>query len=806
MELSDSGDSDGELSEEPQRPEEPGALARSPVTEAATTEVTDASKSNPKPSVLHRVMGMLSASRPLPHTQSLSEPGTPAPPPPPPRAKSSKQHHWKSPVHHPGAAPIAAAAAAAATPKGGRKFRRADTNIVSLRFDTLKKPSTMHAGEVIQCSSCEAIMSNISKIEDDGPDKVWKCEFCGNRNLVDIEEEEKPGADDVTYLIEAALSTTAIGSSGRDESIVVFCIDVSGSMTITTEVPGHQKLRGSATLRRLRRENTMEGMQRLPSEARNITYISRLQAVQAAVDHQLGEMAREFPHRRVALITFSSEVSVIGDGTGEVVTVSGQKLTDREELSKVGSELTLPRSIREVRASLGEKIFGLEEGGATALGPAIIVALSLASRQPGSKVILCTDGKSNEGVGKVENLQETDPAPDDFYEDIAATANSKGVLVSVVTISGTDCKLIQLGKLANNTGGQVNIVDPLKLTEEFSNVLADRIIATSVVATFIVHKDLYIGKEENAAFREQREIGNVNSDHEISFEFGLRRRKTKDQAAKPNPLDRISEVSTSVEDKAASSRPSSSDNDGKTEAAMDTGTDMPSGSGTGEGGASAQEERSKAADDIPSEVPFQVQITYTDVDGTKALRVLTQKKPVTRDREVAERDVDLNVLALHTERRSSELALMGDYTASRGVALMNQRLGWRSSHNSTDESRRKMYRRVFSRVQTVENTVSDKQKQELRTYGRTHSDDEEEEEEEDSKELMDSAALAPSNPTAQSSYMNTSPGAASRPAQKKKMKLRSEEVDDSMANVLYQARGPSSPAYWKSRDDKNPKK
>ena len=37
---------------------------------------------------------------------------------------------------------------------------------------------------------------------------------------------------------------------------------------------------------------------------------------------------------------------------------------------------------------------------------------------------------------------------------------------------------------------QVNIVDPLKLTQEFSTILANKIIATNVVATFILHKEL----------------------------------------------------------------------------------------------------------------------------------------------------------------------------------------------------------------------------------------------------------------------------------------------------------------------------
>lgn len=54
-------------------------------------------------------------------------------------------------------------------------------------------------------------------------------------------------------------------------------------------------------------------------------------------------------------------------------------------------------------------------------------------------------------------------------------------------------------------------------------------------------------------------------------------------------------------------------------------------------GAAAQSSKSgSSSSEIPSELPFQLQIIYTDTDGTKALRVLTQKKPVTRDRKVAE--------------------------------------------------------------------------------------------------------------------------------------------------------------------------
>ena len=48
-------------------------------------------------------------------------------------------------------------------------------------------------------------------------------------------------------------------------------------------------------------------------------------------------------------------------------------------------------------------------------------------------------------------------------------------------------------------------------------------------------------------------------------------------------------------------------------------------------------------------IPFQLQITYKEPnDGSKLMRVLTQFKPQTRDRSVAEKNSSFNMLAKHT--------------------------------------------------------------------------------------------------------------------------------------------------------------
>lgn len=70
----------------------------------------------------------------------------------------------------------------------------------------------------------------------------------------------------------------------------------------------------------------------------------------------------------------------------------------------------------------------MEECGPTALGPALLVATTMATRVRGSKVILCTDGMANVGMGKLDNFktEEEKEEAGKFYEEISATAVDNG--------------------------------------------------------------------------------------------------------------------------------------------------------------------------------------------------------------------------------------------------------------------------------------------------------------------------------------------------------------------------------------------
>ena len=42
-----------------------------------------------------------------------------------------------------------------------------------------------------------------------------------------------------------------------------------------------------------------------------------------------------------------------------------------------------------------------------------------------------------------------------YYEHIAELANKNGVTISVLTISGAECRILELGQVADKTNGEV---------------------------------------------------------------------------------------------------------------------------------------------------------------------------------------------------------------------------------------------------------------------------------------------------------------------------------------------------------------
>ena len=248
-------------------------------------------------------------------------------------------------------------------------------------------------------------------------------------------------------------------------------------------------------------------------------------------------MAVGAPKRRVALVTFGSQVAIVGDGSqGVPRIIAGDRLNDadfvRAEALKCANGGYMSKPIGDTHEALVKEVMGLEEGGPTALGPALLAAITMAGAgKAGSKVVVCTDGMANVGLGSLEELKtdEDHAIADRFYgESCGDLAKSNGVEVSVITIKGENCRLEYLSKIAESSGGDVTIVDPSNLTQEFANILETPVIATHVQAKILLHSIMEFRNEKLIHLSSNRstmvrEIGNVTEQTEITFEYTLKK-------------------------------------------------------------------------------------------------------------------------------------------------------------------------------------------------------------------------------------------------------------------------------------------
>ena len=66
----------------------------------------------------------------------------------------------------------------------------------------------------------------------------------------------------------------------------------------------------------------------------------------------------------------------------------------------------------------------------------------------GSKVVLCTDGLANVGLGALDPTKVEES--NEFYERVGSIAKDLGVTISVITIKGEGCAISVLSKLTGS--------------------------------------------------------------------------------------------------------------------------------------------------------------------------------------------------------------------------------------------------------------------------------------------------------------------------------------------------------------------
>jgi hypothetical protein len=313
-------------------------------------------------------------------------------------------------------------------------------------------------------------------------------------------------------------------------------------------------------------------------------------------------MQQGTPNRKVGIVTFNGEVTVIGDGFSQI-SLAGDKLTDYQKIvnSVQGKfQEIMPRNIGQNKDQLCTRLLQLEENGPTALGPALLASVTLAGQAGvGAKVILCTDGIANVGLGSLETEDEVE-ASETFYTQIGEVAKELGVSISVISIASEECRLSCLSELVEVTGGDLTKVDPQNLQTDFANILATEVLACNVKITANLHKFLGFRNQDASHLVKPTQLvkplGSVTEQTIFTFEYTV-----------------------------------------------------------------IDQEGARAL----GKVPFQVTVDHRKMNGMRCILVDTQLFEISENQEEILREADFEVLARNVQHRTAQLVKQGHYSEAR---------------------------------------------------------------------------------------------------------------------------------------------
>eukprot|EP00055_Hartaetosiga_balthica_P015701 m.94740 g.94740 ORF g.94740 m.94740 type:complete len:947 (+) comp8930_c0_seq3:146-2986(+) len=358
--------------------------------------------------------------------------------------------------------------------------------------------------------------------------KEWVCYFCGHLNAhVDLNKEKFPFVDKADFQLAPSPLARIIDASSEgsnevskvnytDTSVVIFCVDISGSMSATLTVPDLQ--------------NEWRNLRQPEQTGHGTNYVTRLECVKGAILKQLEHMAATFPNRRVVILTFSSQLYVYPSPKSDVVQLSGSS-ENVEELWATAEKAIGSTKIPTIGNTVEEwksVVKSLSTAGSTALGPALVSATAICSAlSEKSEIVLCTDGLPNVGIGRLDTYNQNS----NFYSDIGERAKDKGVVIRIIGTEGQESDLDKLSACTTISGGSIVTLNPAELERQI-RVMAQEVIAATNVKLDVhlpsfcnLHADVNNNPKNGNTLR--LDIGNVTSKSDIAFGFDVIKAKLK---------------------------------------------------------------------------------------------------------------------------------------------------------------------------------------------------------------------------------------------------------------------------------------
>jgi Mg-chelatase subunit ChlD len=345
--------------------------------------------------------------------------------------------------------------------------------LLRLNFDELLKPDISFSSEVITCEKCGAFLTSTSTVhKDEKLGLVYNCIFCGAINR--LTSTPLSLADAIEYVHTASSASVeqeevkSISPSGKPW---IICLDVSGSMAN-----------------------------------------GGLEAAKIALINMLDDIIISEVPTPLILVEFSSEVKIrnLVDGTYESI---GSPLINNfsnllEKSKYISRTINVPKE-RHTLERCKVHVQKLHTEGSTALGPAMAVALGLATQIDAERVILLTDGEANVGIGSMDNF-----SPSLLYGELADHFMTTGVFVDIVGItSGSSIGLSVIGVMSERTKGKMQYLTVDSITKQMGSLSNRRTLANDVSLRILNSEQVVIGDAtgiDRSSFDVLKDTGQVH--------------------------------------------------------------------------------------------------------------------------------------------------------------------------------------------------------------------------------------------------------------------------------------------------------
>ena len=417
----------------------------------------------------------------------------------------------------------------------GLVFKNAvDTNVCVIRFKELENESEI-IPKLYKCQICGAYLNKYSTLNPvPGKDIYnWKCEFCSNiNNNLFIEQQNIPKNDSIDNCILPKLEKE---TNKDDDSSLIFCFDISGSMCQSYNIGSELKEKFNKIIGKKSAKQSLFStysdyaddnidFTNFDFNQNNTSYISRLDMVKLSIENNINSLLKNSPNIKVGIVSFGSNIEVKGDCLSNVFIVKEKDMDNESKIISLGEENTnlIKAPINQSSPSIIKSLRATEENGSTALGPAILLSLSLLKNAKiGSRIFLCTDGLSNLGVGDISQNREK---AIEFYKKIGNMAKDKGVVISLITFEDSESEINILKNMVELSGGEIIRVNPNEILDGFNDLLENEAIASEVESQINLNKCMTfrdINKKDliNNGSSIIKKIGNVTKETENYYEL-----------------------------------------------------------------------------------------------------------------------------------------------------------------------------------------------------------------------------------------------------------------------------------------------